>query len=154
MEPIFKKPLAVYLLKFLIGLIALSGLIGGLFLIISPAGDLLFMPLSLLDSTPFSTYFFPGLILHVCFGFYPTFVLVGLFNRMDSGIMNSISIYKENHWAWTGSVYIGIMLILWIDIQIMLIGYININQFIYAILGVLTVICALIPSVKIFYLIE
>ena len=113
---------------------------GGLSFVISPSGELLQIPLSLLNNTPFDNYLIPGIILLICIGLYPTIVSFGLFNR------------KENHWSWTGSVYIGIMLIIWMDVQVMLIGYNAIIQFIYAILGVLTVICALIPSVKNFYL--
>ena len=147
-----KKPFSVYLLRFLIIFIAASGLMGGLSFLISPSGELLQIPLSLLNNTPFDNYLIPGIILLICIGLYPTIVSFGLFNRKENPLLNSVNLYKENHWSWTGSVYIGIMLIIWMDVQVMLIGYNAIIQFIYAILGVLTVICALIPSVKNFYL--
>ena len=52
----------------------------------------------------------------------------------------------------TGSLYTGIMLIIWIDVQIMLIGGGHYIQFIYALLGVIIVVSSLVPSVKTYYL--
>ena len=130
----------------------LAVLCGGIALIISPTGELLQIPLWFLNGTPFNNYIIPGLILFILLGIYPAIVLIGLIVRLNWKIFNYINIYKEQHWSWIGSLYTGIMLIIWIDFQIMLIGYDHYIQFIYALLGVIIVISSLVPSVKTYYL--
>ena len=56
------------------------------------------------------------------------------------------NIYKNRHWAWTYSLYIGIMLIIWIDVQVYLIGYGENLQTLYALEGMLIVILTLLPA--------
>lgn len=71
-----------------------------------------------------------------------------IFFQAISGLWGGIAL----NWSWIGSLYTGIMIILWIDFQIMLIGYGHYLQFIYALLGVIIVISSLVPSVKTYYL--
>jgi len=147
-----KRPVTVYILIFFVFFQAISGLCGGIALIISPTGELLQLPISFLNGTPFNNYIIPGLTLFTLLGIYPAIVLIGLIVRLNWKIFNYINIYKVQHWSLTGSLYTGIMLILWIDVQIMLIGYDHYIQFIYALLGVIIVISSLVPSVKTYYL--
>jgi hypothetical protein len=58
-----------------------------------------------------------------------------------AGILN---IYRDIHWAWTYSLYLGIMLITWILVEIIWIGH-DILQTIFGLVGVLIVILALLP---------
>ena len=146
-----KKPFSVYILIFFVFFQAISGLTGGIALVFSPGGEIWQMPLSMLNGTPFNNYLIPGLILLTFLGIYPSIVLIGLVWRFNWEILNFINIYKDHHWAWISSVYMGIILILWIDFQIMLIEYSHFIQFIYALLGVIIVIFSLAPSVKKYY---
>ena len=152
MERQSKKPFTVYILIFLVFFLAISGLIGGFALVISSDGEIWQMPLSMLNGTPFNNYLIPGLILLTFLGIYPSLILIGLIWRSNWDIFNFLNIYKEQHWSWMGSLYTGIMLILWIDFQIMLIGYGHYIQFIYALLGVIIVVFSLVPPVKKYYL--
>ncbi|MEI7983103.1 MAG: hypothetical protein WCI71_15745 [Bacteroidota bacterium] len=52
---------------------------------------------------------------------------------------------KGVHWAWTYSLYLGIMLIIWIMVEMVYIDY-DILQTIYGLLGVIIVIVALLPA--------
>jgi hypothetical protein len=146
-----KRSWSVFLHLFLIFFLAVSGLIGGGAFIIKPDGTLIQMPLSLLDGSPFSHYLIPGIILFFLLGVYPAVLFCALIKRPGWKFFNTMNLYKDYHWAWTGSFYTGIMLILWIDFQILFIGYGSIIQTIYALLGVLTVVCTFLPSVQEYY---
>lgn len=113
-----------------------------------PGGSLLQMPLSKLYSTHFSSFLIPGLILFLLLGAYPAFIVVALTKDKGSTWFIRSSIYKDQHWTWTGSIYEGIMLILWMDIEVMMIGYGRFLQTCYAQLGVAIVVPALSPPVN------
>jgi hypothetical protein len=141
-------PFSVYLLAFLLFFLALGGFFGGINLVLYPSGDSLSMPLSYLQHSPFRDYLIPGLILLSFMGIFPLMLVYALLVRPAWTWANVFNIYAGQHWAWTYSVYAGIILIIWIDIQIMLVGYGHIIQTIYALLGVVITITALLPSTK------
>jgi len=134
-----------------IAILAITGIYGGVALILDKSGANLKLSTNLLESTIFNSYLFPGIILLILLGFFPTLTAFGLITRKKSRIANKINIYKKRHWAWTYSLYCGIMLVLWIDIQVMMIGGGYILQSIYAILGVVIIVLALMPSVMKYY---
>jgi hypothetical protein len=148
------KPFALYLLLMCLFLQALSGLFGGIALLLSPSGDLIQIPLWLLSQTPFKNFFIPGMILSLLLGFYPAVVFYGLISRAELKCLEIFNIYPEQKGAWTASLYIGIMLVLWIDFEIYFIGYVHYIQTAYALLGVLIIVLTLTPAVKKYYLIS
>lgn len=131
---------------------SLSGLLGGCLLVYDPSGGFMKMPLSMLEGTPFTNYLIPGIILLVLLGVFPVFVVVGLIGKQRWDWATVLNVYKDQHWAWTYSLYVSIMLIIWIDVQIMLIGYGAPIQIIYAFIGVVLLILTLLPKVKQHYL--
>jgi hypothetical protein len=143
-----KMSLGVLLHRFLMFLLAVSGLMGGGAFLLDPSGYLLQMPLSLLESSPFPNYLVPGIILFILLGCYPTVMCYALIKKPAWIFFEWINLYKDHHWAWSGSLYSGIILILWIDFQILFIGYGSVLQSIYGLLGVSIIICTLLPSVK------
>lgn len=145
------RPFSVYLLAFLLFFLALGGLLGGINLVLYPSGDLLSMPLSLLQNSPFRDYLIPGMILLIFLGTFPLLLVYALLVRPSWTWANVLNIYSGQHWAWAYSVYTGIILIVWIDIQIMLVGYGHIIQTLYALLGVVITVTALLPSTKAYY---
>lgn len=140
-----------FLLIAIIILLAVSGIFGGISLIIDPSGNSLQIPVSFLESTLFSSYLIPGIILFTLLGIFPVFVAFGLITRKKIRIANRINPYRKRHWAWTYSLYCGIILVLWIDIQVMMIGGGYILQSIYAILGVIIIVITLTPQVMKLY---
>jgi hypothetical protein len=125
-----------YLLMALLLFQGLSGIAGGIGLVGDPSGDSLQISLSLLEGTPFNDYLIPGLILLVVLGIAPLIVLYGL--------------WKQRYWGWLGSLAIGVGLIIWIGVQILLIGYQPQPplQLIYGALGIAIVSTALAPAVR------
>jgi len=121
---------------------SLSGLFGGLMLILDPTGNSLNMPLSLLNNSPFNDYLVPGLILFLILGMIPFVVLNGL--------------WKRKNWSWYGSLLVSLALIIWIAVEVLMIGYQAEPplQLIYGLAGILLLIFTLMPSVKKFLIVD
>ena len=111
------KTLLVILLVFL----SLSGLFGILFLI-DPSGELVEMPLSLLDKLPIDTFFLPGLFLLIVYGIGSSIITYGLLRQL--------------FWAPVAGLLLGLVLIGWIIGQIILWGTPVMLQYIYLTVGV------------------
>lgn len=128
------RPAGIWLLEAAILLQGISGVGGGLGLVLDPSGDSLRIPLEWLEGSPFNSYLIPGLILFVVLGVYPLLTMYGI--RRRSG------------WAWPASVSVGGGLLIWIAVEILVIGYQPTPplQLIYGILGVLILAFALVSS--------
>ena len=87
----------------------LSGLAGGFGLVGDPSGAALGMPLEWLDGSPFSTYLVPGLILLVVLGIGPLIV--------------AFMVVRAKTGAGWASVATGIALLVWIGVEVAIIGY-------------------------------
>lgn len=132
----FKKSYSLYFLTFLMLFQGISGLFGGFALIIDPTGELLQMPLSMLEGSPFDTFFIPGIILLTILGIVPTVVFYGLWKRSD--------------WAWMGALTVSVALIIWIGVEIWMVGYHSEPplQLVYGLLGVILLILTFLPTVR------
>lgn len=103
---------------------------------IDPTGELLQMPLSMLEGSPFDNFLIPGIILLMILGVFPIVVFYGL--------------WKRANWAWKGALTVSVALIIWIGVQIWMVGYHSDPplQFIYGLLGVVLLGVVMIPSVR------
>lgn len=135
-----KKSISVIILMVSVLFQALSGLGGGIFLIADPTGETLNLPLSFLRDSPFTDYLIPGIILFTVLGVYPLIVSAGL--------------WKRKYWGWLGSILLGIALLIWIFVEIIMIGYQSEPplQLIYGILGIVLLFLALLPSAKNYFI--
>jgi hypothetical protein len=135
-----KKPISVIVLMVSVFFQALSGLGGGVFLIADPTGETLNLPISFLRDSPFTDYLIPGIILFNVLGVYPLIVSAGLWRR--------------KYWGWLGSILLGISLLIWIFVEILMIGYQSEPplQLIYGILGIVILFWALLPGTKIYFI--
>ena len=140
------RPISVYILSFVMIFQALGGIAGGLSLIIKPDGSILKMPVSCLGGSPFHNFLVPGLCLLLLLGVIPGLTSWGLFSKPKSRWFGFFNIYTNRHWSWAYSLYVGIMLIIWIDVEVMVIGYGSILQAFYAAQGILIIILALLPG--------
>ncbi len=109
---------------------AMSGIIGGIGLVFDPSGSAVGIPLEFLASSPFSNYLIPGLILLIVLGVFPLVVGVGLF--------------RHRSWSLSGSLIVGVGLVIWIGVEILMIGYHGRPplQLVYGILGLVILIVA------------
>lgn len=105
-----KRPSVPYYLLIVAVLFqGLSGVGGGVALIADPTGALIGMPVGMLARSPFDDFFLPGLILLLVLGVVPICVSWGLWRRRP--------------WAWHGSVFVGASLVVWIAVQVAMVGY-------------------------------
>jgi hypothetical protein len=133
-------------LIFLMFFLSIGALFGGYMLISDPSGNSLKFPEGSLANSPFSDFTIPGVFLFISLGVFPLSLIYPLIFRPSWEWANLLNIYKNRYWAWTYSLYVGIILVIWIDIQIYLIGGGTLIQFSYALIGISIVITALIPS--------
>ncbi len=72
----------------------------------------------LLSGSPFQSFAIPGLILFVFNGIFPFFIVLGLLLKPNWPAAGVFNIYRDRHWAWTYSLFSGIILIIWITVQL------------------------------------
>ncbi len=140
-----------YLLIISMVFLSISALFGGISLIIDPKGSFLNLPIWLLDNTIFPNYLIPGIILLIFLGVFPAFTAYGLISRKQVKYTSIFNLYRKRFWAWTYAIYSGIILVLWIQFQVMIIGYGHVIQIVYAFLGLFIIILCLMPSNIKFY---
>ncbi len=127
---------SLYTLMLLMGFQALSGLAGGFGLISDPTGTALGIPHNWLAGSPFGDYLIPGIILFAVLGIFPAIVFVGLL--------------RQSSWAYWASLAVGAGLVIWIAVEIMVIGYHTDPplQAIYGTVGVLMSALTLNPRLR------
>ena len=109
-------------------LIGVGAIFGGGALTIAPSGRLLYMPLSLLNGTPFRSYLIPGLLLlFVVGGSNIAAGWLGWHRRPSSGLSGVLA----------GAILTG-----WIAVQIELIGYVHLVQAVYFGCGLMVFVVA------------
>jgi len=130
------KPYSLYSLIGLMLFQGISGLYGGIALVMDPSGDLLQMPVSILEHSPFENFLVPGFILLTILGILPIIVVYGL--------------WKRRFWSWNGALTVSVALIIWIGVQIWMVGYHPEPplQLIYGLLGLILLILTVHPSVR------
>ncbi len=69
-----KMPFTSKLLILLHLLLGLGAVFGGIMLVIDPSGELIKMPITLLENSPFNSFLIPGIILLVVLGVLPRFL--------------------------------------------------------------------------------
>ena len=115
-------------------------------MVADPTGKTMRLPGIFLMGTPFNDYLVPGLVLMLFLGLIPALGFVGLLG-IGWRWPERLNLYKQFHWGWTYSLYVAVILILWSDFQVYLIGYWHPFQTFYALLGVIILILTLLPPV-------
>ncbi len=134
-----------------LGFLAIGAIGGGGVLIISPTGELMGMPLSVLDNSPFSSFLVPGIILFTVLGLVPLLLMFALVKKPESRLAGKINLFKDMHWAWTFSIYVAFMLIGWIQLQMVFLQSVHWLHTFYMFYAVAIILIALLPPVRILY---
>ena len=142
----FKHGIFFYLLCFLHFILGINGSVGGILLMLKSDGSILGMEPDWLNDSPFNSYFIPGLLLFIFLGAFSFLTLAGLLRKKNWHMLNKLNIYKDRNWAWTYSLYTGIISIIWITVQQIMTQYFWIQPVI-TIVGILIIICTLVPEV-------
>lgn len=84
---------------------------GGAALMLGPRGEILPLPLSALKGSPFETYFVPGLILFVVIGVGP--------------LAAAYLAWRRHSLAPLAAIGVGVALLIWMAVEIAIVGYSN-----------------------------
>lgn len=103
------RPKAVLLLISALAFQGLSGVFGGVGLVFDPSGAALGLPAEWLADSPFDDYAVPGLVLLALLGVVPLVVAYGVWARKS--------------WSWAGSLLVAAALLVWLAVEIAVIGY-------------------------------
>ena len=117
-----KNKLMVYFLGIIQAFIGITAIAGGLRLVSNPNG-LPDFPIEWLINSPFSNYFFPGLVLLIIIGF--GFV-----------VSSTLNFFRKRYSGGIATL-LGICLILYMIIEVWFVGLRNFLQPLYFILGVI-----------------
>jgi hypothetical protein len=119
---------ASIVLEVVLGIGALGG---GLVLMVAPRGEIMPLPLSALAGSPFETYFGPGMILFTVLGLGP--------------LVAARLAWIRHPLAPLAAFVVGAALLIWIAVEIAIIGYSNEPplQAIYLVMGVAITVVAL-----------
>lgn len=139
------------ILIILLGFLGLGAIAGGGLLVLSPTGELLEMPVSMLEKSPFNDFFVPGIILFLVLGLFPVLLIFALLKKPEFKLAEQVNCFKDMHWAWTFSVYIGFVLIGWIQLQMVFIQAVHWLHTFYIFLAILILFIALLPQVRNLY---
>lgn len=131
-----RRPIAIRILLALLLFQAFSGIGGGYGLAADPTGSAVGLDPEWLEGSPFADYLIPGIILLVVLGIGPVIVVVGIFRRLQ--------------WAWMASLLAGLALIIWIVVEVLIVGYISQPplQLVYGLIGFAIIATTLLPSVR------
>lgn len=131
-----RPPAALYALLVALAFQGLSGVAGGLGLVLDPSGRAIGLSPAWLEGAPFRDYLVPGLVLLTVLGLGPLVVAYG--------------VWAGRAWARWGSILVGTALMIWIGVEIAVIGYQSDPplQVVYGALGAVIVALALLPSVR------
>jgi peptidoglycan/LPS O-acetylase OafA/YrhL len=114
--------------------VAFGALVCGVLLMFFPKGTMMNMPLSMLKGSPFADFFLPGLIL---------FAVIGL----GQAVAAVMSFRRRRHSGEAGAV-MGIGLMIWIFVQVSMIGGGHWLQYLYFAFGVAEVSMAILLLTK------
>lgn len=145
-----KRPFVFVLLVALLLFQAIGALYGGFSLMIKPDGSIMQMPLTWLQPSPFATYFIPGLILAVVLGLFPVFIVYGLL-FMPKWNFRHLNVYPRRHWSLTFALYLGVMLVCWINVQLLMVQQYFWLQPVMALTGLLIIVTSLAPRLIAYY---
>ncbi|WP_239004823.1 hypothetical protein [Paenibacillus tepidiphilus] len=154
MERTEKRSGAVILLYILQGFLGLGAIGGGLVLLVDPSGDMIGMPTSVLERSPFDNFLIPGLLLLFIFGLLPLIVLYGLYRKPQWDWALKLTPFKKLHGAWSLSLYIGFGQIIWIVVQTFMMNAVSVIHVVYAGVGLLIQAVTLLPSVQGYFVLD
>ncbi|MHA6532329.1 hypothetical protein [Paenibacillus sp. BAC0078] len=154
MEKHKKRPGAVICLYILQAFLGLGAIGGGLTLLADPSGEMIGMPASILERSPFVNFAIPGLLLLVIFGLLPLLVLYGLIKKPQWTWASALTPFKTLHSAWSLSLYIGFGQIIWIMVQTYMLNAVSLIHICYMSLGMLIQIVTLLPSVQRYFMLD
>ncbi len=146
-----QKPAMRNVLIIFLAFLGLGAIFGGGALVVSPTGELLGMPLSLLAHSPFNNYLIPGIILFAVLGLAPCLLIFALLKKPVGKFAERFNFFKDMHWSWSYIIYVAFALIIWLQAEMLFIAAAHWSHAFYMFLAVAIIFVALLPQVRILY---
>lgn len=143
-------PIALWLLKTLLLILSISALVPGIELIIDPSGKIIQFPEGALDGSPFTDYLIPGFLLTLFMGLLPLAAWFALWKKPRNAFLERINPFPGRHWAWTLALMSGIVLMVWILVQMTMVPYFFLQPTLLGWSAAIILLC-LLPGVRAFY---
>ena len=151
---LFGRPVTILLIIVLEVILAILGFFSGISFLQDPSGGRHGMDTSILVTTPISDFTPVGLFFVVCYGILPVLAVYGLWKLPRLQWAGTFNEWSKQNWAWTATVVIGVILIVWIGVEVALIGspagLPRFLQVTMALLGVIFIALAMLPHVRIY----
>lgn len=74
-----------------------------------------------------------------------------MITKPDSTLADSINPYRDMHWAWTSCIVLALALVVWIQIEMLMIGGVSWLHGAYTGLAISMIFIALLPHVRNLY---
>lgn len=147
-NPMNYRPLVVWLLIVLQFLLGFGAFVSGGMLVAVPDGSLMQMPLSMLQYSPFSNFLIPGIILLLLLGLYPLAIAYALWRQPAWRLPELLNPFKRLHWSWAASLSAGVIVLIWITMQVFLLRSVAFLHVLYFIWGWALIVLSLTPGVR------
>lgn len=137
-------------LVFLLLFNAIGAFYGSYMLIADPAGVEIGLPPGMLEGSPFHNYLIPGVALLLVNGVLPALAAYGLIRRRPLAPLPALPVLNHYHWAWSLALISGLGLMIWMGVQIALLGYYKEFpiQGVMSVVGVAITGLALLPGLR------
>jgi len=146
------KPVSIVALIVLEAVLAFFGFASGMQFIRDPSGGTHDMDTSTLEGTPVGDFFLVGLFFVTCYGILPVLIIYGLWKLPRWNWTDAINKWTGQNWAWTGAATTGVILIVWIIVEVYYIGspegFPRFLQVTFAALGAVILALALLPRTR------
>jgi hypothetical protein len=147
-----KRPAVVKVLIATMVIFTVMGFASALGLLLSPSGKGMGLSLDLLENTPLGDFTMVGLFFLAFYGVLPALATYGLLTKKRWRWTDVINRWTGQHWAWTASAAVGVILFLWIALEIALLGVLSGIGFVLQVamtaLGAWILALAMVPSVR------
>lgn len=117
-----------------------------------PDGHLMQMPPTMLEHSPFSSFLIPGAILFTLLGIYPLAVAYSLWKRPGWRWPDLLNPFKGTHWSWAGSLAAGVIVVIWIVVEVIMLRSFVFLQILYLGWGIALILLTLVPEVRWHYI--
>jgi hypothetical protein len=125
--------------------LGISATAGGIALIVGAARP----PDKWLDGIPVvETWTVPGLVLGVGFGLGSLLVAYGVLRRPRWPVLAPVERTTGHHWAWAGTLVLGVGHIAWIALELVFLPEPSALQVVYGAVGVALVTLPMLPAVR------
>jgi len=148
------RPISIKALIVLEAVLAFFGFASGSQFIRDPSGGTHDMDTSILEWTPVGDFLLVGLFFVTCYGILPILVIYGLWKLPRWSWTDLINKWTGQNWAWTGTAVTGVILIIWIVVEVYYIGspegFPRFLQVTFAALGAVILALAFMPRTRAF----